>query len=462
MNWLQLYYHLPYPLRVLAASTRGYYLNRWRYGPETEQLVEEALEREQWSPQKWKTWQEERLAFTLHRAATQVPYYHDQWLSRRRKGDKASWDYLENWPILHKESVRKNEQAFLVEDCDARNMFPEHTSGTTGKPLDIWVGRDSNLKWYSLNEARVKFWNGVSRNDRWAILGGQLVASFTHSRPPFWVWNAASNQLYMSSYHLSMEFGAAYIEALHHYKITYLLGYPSSMYSLALIASECNLSSPKLRVAISNAETLYQHQRELISEVFQCPTVDTYGMVELVAAASECNKGSLHLWPEVGIIEVMHLDDDIALTDGENGRFICTGLINNDMPLIRYEVGDYGALHAADQKCSCDRTLPRIKDIEGRIDDVIITPDGRRVGRLSPVFKGDVFIHEAQVIQEDQEHLRILLVPAPGYSSSTDNIITQRLQDRLGNMHLEFELVDHIPRSANGKFREIVSNLNKI
>ncbi|MGQ9632607.1 MAG: hypothetical protein ACUVXI_20175, partial [bacterium] len=73
---IDLYRHLPYPLRVLAVSALGYYLRWWRYGPETERLVEEALERETWSPERWKAWQGERLARVLHRARHRVPYYH--------------------------------------------------------------------------------------------------------------------------------------------------------------------------------------------------------------------------------------------------------------------------------------------------------------------------------------------------------------------------------------------------
>src|SRR5919108_1156824 len=109
---LRLYHRLPAPTRSVAASLRGLYLRSWRYGPETERLVAEALEREQWSPERWKIWQEERLAYVLHRAATQVTYYREQWAARRRRGDRASWEYLENWPILEKEVVRETPRAF--------------------------------------------------------------------------------------------------------------------------------------------------------------------------------------------------------------------------------------------------------------------------------------------------------------------------------------------------------------
>lgn len=80
---VKLYNHFPAPLRSVAASLRGLYLRGWRYGPETERLVEEALGRESWSLKQWRAWQEERLAYVLHRAATQVPYYREQWAALR-------------------------------------------------------------------------------------------------------------------------------------------------------------------------------------------------------------------------------------------------------------------------------------------------------------------------------------------------------------------------------------------
>ena len=51
---LHLYHRLPAWARPVAVSLRGYYLKSWRYGPETERLVKEALERETRSPERWK------------------------------------------------------------------------------------------------------------------------------------------------------------------------------------------------------------------------------------------------------------------------------------------------------------------------------------------------------------------------------------------------------------------------
>ena len=40
---LKLYHGLPAPLRSVAASLRGFYLRSWRYGTETDRLIEERL-----------------------------------------------------------------------------------------------------------------------------------------------------------------------------------------------------------------------------------------------------------------------------------------------------------------------------------------------------------------------------------------------------------------------------------
>lgn len=453
---LKLYHCLPSPARSIAASLRGYYLSVWRYDQETDDLVEAALKREQWNLRQWKTWQEEQLAYILHRSATRVPYYRELWTAGRRKGERTSWERLENWPVLEKESVRENPRAFLADDSNIREMFHEHTSGTSGKSLDLWWSRATVRTWYALFEARCRNWYGVSRHDRWAMLGGQLVTPARRRRAPFWVWNVGLNQLYMSSYHLAPDLISHYLNALGRYRVTYLFGYSSSLYALAqevLRQKRCDL---QMKVVITNAEPLFEYQREAIAEAFQCPVRETYGMAEIVAAASECQLGQLHQWPEVGVVEV---EDNCGAVQGLTGDLTCTGLLNSDMPLIRYRVGDRGMVPAINDPCECGRTLPVISSIEGRVDDVLYTSDGRQVGRLDPIFKDRLPIREAQIIQETLDSVRVRFVPAPGYSAASGQSIIDRLRERMGPIEVILEEVDCIPRTINGKFRAVICNL---
>ena len=453
----QIYDLLPGSTRSVAASLRGLQLRTWRYGRETERLVAEALERENWSPERFKIWQQERLSLLLPRAAKSVPFYRELWSKRRSNGDKASWEYLENWPILEKEQLREHARAFIAEDCNASRMFNDHTSGTTGKSINLWSSKETVRSWYALFEARCRRWHGVSRQDHWANLGGQLIAPAKRREPPFWVWNAALNQLYMSSYHLAPDLVSSYIDALRRYRISYLLGYTSSLYELAQSVLQSG-RSVRMSVVITNAEPVFDYQRRVIEEAFECPVRASYGMAETVAAASECPGGKLHVWPEAGILEVLNQGQSVP--DGISGELIATGLMNFDMPLIRYRVGDHVTQAAKNSGCVCGRMLPQLASVDGRLDDVLYTFDGRRIGRLDPVFKSNLPIREAQIVQEALDRVRVNYVPASNYTSAAGRSIVERLRARMGNVSVILEEVNELPRGSNGKFRSVICKLS--
>ncbi len=453
---LRAYHRLPAPLRSVAATLRGHYLRSWRYGPETARLIEEARDREQWSADRWRVWREERLARVLRHAATRVPYYRAQWEARRRAGDRRSWEVLANWPILEKETVRERAIELVGDDRNVKRMFHEHTSGTTGTSLDLWWSQAAVRGWYALFEARCRHWYDVSRHDRWAMLAGQLVTPITQRRPPFWVWNEALNQLYMSSYHLAPAFLPSYVDALRAHRITHLSGYTSAIVSLAQEVIRQRRRDLKMGVAITNAEPVLEHQRALIEQAFDCPVCETYGQTEIVACASQCRDGSLHTWPEVGVMEIVN--EHLAAPPGTSGDVIGTSLLNPDMPLIRYRLGDRATMARTDS-CGCGRTLPMLEQIDGRIDDVLYTRDGRRIGRLDPVFKTQLPVREAQIIQETLDRVRIKFVPAPDYTDAAGASIADRVRDRLGQVDVVLEPVSTIPRTSRGKFRAVICAL---
>lgn len=448
------YHRLPYFAKVGVASARGLYLRSWRYGRATGSLVREAIERERWSAEDWDRWQAARVTPLLHQAASRVPHYLD--LSRELG---PGIDELASWPVLTKDDLRRATGRFLAEGAPRWRRFPEHSSGTSGSPLTVWFSRRALIEWYALLEARCRRWHGVSLKDRWAILGGQLVAEVSRDKPPYWVWNAPMSQLYLSSYHLGPTTAEAYATAIEKHRITYVWGYASAMASLAGLLVETGRTVKGLRVALSNAEPLLDHQREVIERAFDCPARDTYGMAEMVTGASECERGRMHLWPEVGIVEVLALDSDDPVPPGSPGRLVCTGLLNDTMPLIRYEVGDLAALEPPETRCPCGRALPMLRVLEGRSDDLVITTDGRLVGRLDPVFKADLPIREAQIVQEAVGRFRILVAPSAGWGPSTAEVISRRLQDRVGPASVDVEVVDAVPRGPGGKLKAVVSHV---
>lgn len=456
---LRLYHALPPVLRSASATLRGLKLRSWRYGPESETLIAESLERERWSAERLGSWQADRLTRLLHRAATHVPWYREHWSERRRRGDKASHEYLENWPLLGKDAIRAHPEAFVDDDRKPARMFEVNTSGTTGKPLRLWRTREVGRAYYAVLEARFRRWNGVTWRKPWAILGGQAVVPPGATKPPFWVWNGAMHQLYLSANHVSARNAPAYVEAMKRYGVEHLVSYASSATELARQCLAAATGYTGFRVVVTNAEPVFPAQREVIGRAFGAPVRETYGMVEIVAGASECPSGSLHTWPELGHLEVMDDRDDVATATGAPGRLVCTGILNADMPLIRYVIGDRGSIPAATQPCACGRTLPLMGPIEGRTNDMLVAPDGRRVYWLNPVFYG-LPIHEAQIIQERLESVRVKYVPGPGFGEGEAGTVSERLKARMGDVDVILEPVTEIPRGPNGKFQAVVCRIS--
>lgn len=454
-----LYLHLPAPLRTVAASAFGYTLARRRFGRESERLVAEALARDGWSAEQWDAWRAERLHALLERAATRVPFYREHWARRREAGDTASWTELENWPILDKDTLRERAPDLVAEDVPRGSLVELSTSGTTGAPISLWRSHETDQAWYALFEARLRRWFGADRTTRWAMLGSKSVVPPGQRHPPFWVWNAGMQQLYLSGLHVGRDTVGAYLDAIRKHGVTHLVGYPSSLYAMAWMAEEQGLSGPRLRFVLSNAEPLTPERRAAIGRLFGCEVYDTYGMVEIAAAASECAHGSLHLWPEVGVIEAVDAEYR-PVPAGTVGEFLCTGLLNADMPLIRYRVGDRGALAPDDgQPCACGRRLPLMLGLEGRTIDNLVAPDGRRIFAWEPTVFHDIPLRERQVTQFALDRIDVAVVPIPGFDEASERAIVARFRELLGAVDVVVRRVDEIPRTASGKFRSIVSHV---
>lgn len=462
MDNYKFYRKFPYPLRMLAINAWGYYLRWFRYASETPRLVEQALERETWSREQWNVWQDNRLIYILNHAATTVPYYQNYWENRRRHGDKSSWEVLENWPKLEKSVVREYSKKFVSTKSVNKYLYIDQTSGTTGKPTAIYLSRKVAQQWFALHEARVRRWLGLDSHERWGIFGGQKVIPMDQTRPPYWMWNQGLHQIYFSIYHINQNTASEYVNALWKYAPNYLMVYPSALSILAKYILQDKLKPPKLKAIISNAESLTQNYKMIIQNAFDCPVIETYGMAEMISAASRCAEGSLHFWPETGIMEIYDPRDDRISSDPGQGIYCMTGLINEDMPLIRYVNGDMGQLPVWNQQCDCGRSLPIINFIKGRSKDLILTNDGRELYLLDSLFNGLPLV-EVQLVQLDLDKFQVNVVPNKGYDRLlVENEIKTRLSQHLGFVSIKLYEVETIPRDINGKFQAFLSLINPL
>ncbi len=62
-------------------------------------------------------------------------------------------------------------------------------------------------------------------------------------------------------------------------------------------------------------------------------------------------------------------------------------------------------------------------------------------------------IREVQAIQDAVDHLRLVYVPADGFSQETAQNLVAGVRDVMGPIQVTLEETDSIPRGPNGKFR---------
>lgn len=452
---LWLYHHLPPVAWSVAASLRAWQLSGRRFGSIFAEAVPQIVRRTGAPAAELRAYQAERLAMLLTEAAASIPAY------RGLPVPTAPGDALETlarWPLLDLGRLRANPADYCHPMRARGAVIRLFTSGTTGTPKQIVRDAEAEQLNYAYSEARWKLTAGVDRNDRWAMIGGQLVVPAARRRPPFWVRAWPLHQLYLSSYHLAPEHAEAYMRALAGWRPAYLLGYASSLDQLAAFSESTGIRL-RPRAVISNAEPLYAHVRERLARVFGCAVRDTYGSTEGALQAFECAQGRLHVSTDFGVFEIL-TPEGAPAPPGVPGRVVVTGLTNRAMPLVRYEIGDT-ATWAAPDPCPCGSSFPVLAAVEGRTDDLLLLPDGRRIGRLDPVFKGGLPIREAQIVQrrDGSIDVRIATEERAGiaWTEAHERQLLRELRARLGDsIAIRFERVERVERSANGKFKAVV------
>lgn len=452
----KLYNSAPFWAQNCICSLYGVKLYRERYSTPWSRYYSDLLYSEGLGEDALVEFQKNKFVELLKSAKRDVGYYRDVLPAIFQQGDSSLQELSASVPVLEKDVFRTNLSSFLSQNYDTKKLVKVNTSGTTGTPMTIYLTPQARKMNYAFF-ARSKRWAGIDGFERSITFAGRLIVPQEQHRPPYWRTNYFFRNTLFSSYHISSETVPLYIGEIRHIQPYFIDAYPSSLYPLAQYILAEGITSVRPKAIITSAETLLEHQRDVIERAFGCKIYDQYGSAEQVVFACQCEHGSYHLNPEFGYLEVVDKHNG-PVGFGELGEFVCTGFTNDAMPLIRYKIGDMGIL--SKKKCACGRNFPVIEKIVGRMDDILITPDGKYVGRLDPIFKGmSNSIKETQIIQQASDFVEILIVKADGYVEDDGQSVITELKKRMGErIFFKIKYVDEIPRTANGKFRTVVNN----
>jgi phenylacetate-CoA ligase len=409
-----------------------------------------------WDAARLQEYQMRELQRLLAHCYENVPYYRRVFDERGLKpADIQSLSDLNKLPYLYKEQIRIEPQSFVARNRRTDGMELRFTTGTSGQPLQFHVAQEEiDREWaFAFHQwSRIGYKPGDAR----AEVRGQHI---TGLRP--YVWDPVTRALRLSPLVREQEAVERSLEAIRSYGITFLYGYPSAITHLASLIRRYGLRvNLELTAILFASETLYPWQRTLAEGVFACPSYNFYGLAEHVVIGGECEHShAFHCMPQYGITEV----------DPQTGEIAGTGFLNYVHPFIRYKTADIASVPIATGCEKCGRQyFPILPDVEGRLQDFIVTPEGAAVGHcvLTFPFKESHTIGRVQLVQEsiDRVTLRTTPVDHCNLGQFADDLTQARdtLQRILGNsVSIRSETISPDECTGTGKLRFIVSHLPK-
>lgn len=449
------YSRLPLPLQNGVVTLYGLYWHCLRFGGNYSSYKKSYSLRDGYSSSQWAEYQRYKLLALLDICVNHVPYYSREWLDKQKSA--ALLGELSELPLLEKSPLRANPLDFVRNDLKPLYSITNYTSGSTGTPIaTIWTPsevRDS----LAVREVRSANWAGVSFKLPRATFSGRMVEPDPESKGPYYRFNAVEKQVYFSPFHLRPETAHSYIDAINKHKIQWMTGYAVSYYLLAKFILKAGLEVPPLKAIITTSEGLTTEMRAVMEEAYNCRIYEEYSTAENALFASECEQGRLHVSPDVGVLEILRPDGSLC-NPGEVGEVVATCLMRTYQPMIRYRLGDLASWDP--EPCPCGRSMPVIKEVVGRLEDVVTGPDGRQLVRFHGIFVHQPHVIEGQIIQETLDQIRVKIVPTEGFVEADKNDIANRVHQRLGNqVNVVVELVPSIERTKSGKFKAVISKV---
>ncbi len=291
----------------------------------------------------------------------------------------------------------QNVKEMISAEFNIENLKMLSTSGSTGKPLFLYINSAEN-EFRKAKHLRANFGCGQKPRDRWVTIIAphhfskssnlqQIVRLFTPTAVS--VFTDPSIQVSL-------------IEKLNP---DILDGYSSSLFVLAKELEKNGIDTIRPRSVIGGAELVDSYSRKFIEKIFQTQFYDQYSSVELERMSWQCRvRDQYHIDADALIMQFVDKNGE-EVSAGERGEIVCTSLFNYAMPFIRYAIGDVGV--PSDEICSCGRTLPLMKTVEGRKDSLLVS------SRWSKYYSQNIY-HCYEYVQV----LQVLLISFELYKKS--------------------------------------------
>jgi len=417
-----------------------------------------SFQQSQWQFLEWlKNNQEKQLRKLIQFVYENVPYYSTLFNKLGIKANEITYiKDLEKLPILTKKIIKENWKDFIPKNIDSLKYLIGSTGGSTGTPLKYRMSTKDYERGVALLY-RGWGYGGYKLGDKVAIIAGSSLIPTKKSALKKKIQESFLNHKHYSSFEMSKDNLYSYFYDINRWKPDFIRGYASSIYLFAKFIQKNHLNlNFKPKAIITTSEKLFSRQRPLIERIFKSKVFEEYGVNDGGISAHECEKhNGMHVDMERSIVEIV--SDRGEQIINKKGKIIATSLYNYALPFIRYDTGDLGII--SDLYCPCGRKSPLLKEIFGRVTDLLKLNDVIIGSPVLTVLMGKFDIEQYQIIQNNLYSIICKIVRGKNFIKKDEEFIRKSFFKHVGEIDIEFNYVDSIKPTKAGKYKFIVNNL---
>lgn len=394
------------------------------------------------------------LAALVRHAHEHVPFYRQRMRDAGvRPEDITTLADLGRLPVITKEMLRGRESVDVVaRGLDPERLLTTATSGSTGRPTRIhkaWLEQ----KLQHLFRLRALRQLGVGLRDRVAEIDPLYPAHPNDNKVIGTTLRALGfDRRLRLSLHQPPEL---LLQALQRFVPNAVVGYPNVLLRLGEAIRRDAAAEVEPRVVVTHSEVLSEGVRMRLGQLWRAPVRQLYDCHECNLLAWDCPEGhGLHCCDDSVIVEVLR--DGRPAAVGKRGEVVITSLHSHAMPFIRFAMHDIAT--RGPTPCPCGAPFATIRAVEGRLDDLLVMPDGRW---LHPSAILDDFDRDGtrwalqyRLVQERKDRLVFSVVPARRAGTERLEEFRRHALAVVGpQVEVIARFVDHLDTEPSGKFR---------
>jgi phenylacetate-coenzyme A ligase PaaK-like adenylate-forming protein len=309
------------------------------------------------------------LRRTARRLATASPFYARRLAAADVDLAKLDLAGLRAIPVTTKQDLVERPGDFLCTDVAA--YLTTRTTGTTGRPAEIWLSRYEMELWPALGALGSVLREDLRPSDIMQVNVSSQATAAVHL-------TAASCRLARTGCRLlGVMAPDSALDSLAESGATLLFTYPSYLAELVTSARRRGMGPDdfKLRCVNLGGEVLSPSLDQAARQTLGVPQIeDSFSMTEVIPVTGRtCSQSHLHIDLNSGHTELIDLETGEPAAPGALGTVVITPYFpyRDCMPVFRYDTRDV-ARRLPDGPLSCEASgIPAISQILGKADSLL-------------------------------------------------------------------------------------------